>query len=341
MKKPILFVFMGFTAFASTANAVIGGKSVIYVHGLQTLAFDRDITVAAREADARAQAGVIRPFVDHFIFFDSAERLNVQNNNLRDQINAIADTGSCVSGCLIVTASTGDLVTRHFLSRLNQWGVDTQRFRVTATFDVVGAGGGTELADLAASVVGNPFLSGTADLLAGIIIGADVNSVEDLGIVNDLRPNVARSIGTSFNSIPKLRIAAGDGGLTSAFISGGDDGVVPLHSACGSSRAESVDSCSRSIDIDGRIRSASGPRSFLFNHFPIIMAEDVAHTEAADDVPSGTLVAVNNNRNFNGVDISFSERSFSTGFWFFRRNFRTISKPSSQSLGAFLISEID
>lgn len=341
MRKLIVFMFLVCTAFASNAYAAIGGKSVIYVHGLQTIAFDRDITQAALEADARAQSGVIRPFVDHFIFFDSGQRLNAQNNNLRDQINAIASTGDCITGCLIITASTGDLVARHFLSRLNQWGVDTQAFRVTATFDVVGAGGGTELADLAASVVGNPFLSGTADLLAGIILGADVNSVADLGIVNDLRPTIARSTGTAFNSIPKLRIAAGDGGLTSAFIAGGDDGVVPLHSACGSSRADGVGSCSRSIDIDGRIRSVSGPRSFMFNHFPIIMAEDIAHAEAADNAPSGTLVAVNNNRTFNGVQISFSERTFSTGFWFFRRNFRTINKPSSQSLGAFLISEID
>lgn len=341
MKKLVVFMFLALVASVPAANATIGGKSVIYVHGLQTLAFDRDITQAAREADARAQSGVLRPFVDHFIFFDSAQRLNAQNNSLRDQINAIANTGSCVSGCLIITASTGDLVTRHFLSRLNQWGVNTQNFRITATFDVVGAGGGTELADLAASVVGNPFLVGTADLLAGIILGADVNSVSDLGIVNDLRPAVARSTGTAFNSIPKLRIAAGDGGLTSAFISGGDDGVVPLHSACGSSRADGVSSCSRSIEIDGRLRSADGPRSFMFNHFPIIMAEDIAHTEAADDAPSGTLVAVNNNRSFNGVDISFNERSFSTGWWIFKRYFRTIDKPSSQSLGDFLISEID
>ncbi len=341
MRAVILCIFLACIGFASTSNASIAGKPVIYVHGLQLLAFDQDINQEAREADARAQSGVLRPFVDHFIFFDSTQRLNAQNISLRDQINVIADTGACVNGCLIITASTGDLVTRHFLSRLNQWGVDTQKFRVTATFDVVGAGGGTELADLAASVVSNPLLSGTADLLAGLILNADVNSVSDLGIVNDLRPSVARSTGTTFNSIPRLRIAAGDGGLTSPFISGGDDGVVPLHSACGSSRSEGVDSCSRSIEIDGQLSSANGPRSFMFNHFPIIMAEDIAHTEAADDAPSGTLVAVNNNRTFNGVGIDFNERSFSSGWWIFRRSFRTINKPDSQSLGAFLISEID
>ena len=341
MRKLIICIFLSSMGFASIAGASIAGKSVIYVHGLQTIAFDRDITQAALQADARAQSGVLQPFVDHFIFFDSAQRLNAQNNALRDQINDIVDAGSCTNGCLILSASTGDLVTRHFLSRLNQWGISSQDFRITATFDVVGAGGGTELADLAASVVGNPLLSGIADLLAGIILSADVNSVADLGIVNDLRPAIARSTATTFNSVPRLRIAAGDGGITSAFISGGDDGVVPLHSACGSSRADGIGSCSRSIDLDGRLTSADGPRSFLFNHFPIIMAEDLAHTEPADNIPSGRLVAVNNNRSFSGIDVSFDERSFSTGFWIFRRNFRIIDKPNSQSLGAFLIDEIN
>ena len=143
-------------------------------------------------------------------------------------------------------------------------------------------------------------------------------------------------------SVPRLRVATADGNiLSSGLISGNDDGVIPMHSSCGSSRAESIDSCSRSIEADGRLRSADGPRSFLSNHFPIIMAEDVSHTAFADNDRSGTLVAVNNNRSFNGVNINLNERSFSTGFWIFKRYFRTIDKPRSQSLAAYLVSEID
>ncbi len=343
MRKLIVFMFVAMSAFAFNANAEIGGKKVIFIHGNQPAAFDRDITQAEREANARAQAGdILGSVIDHYIFYESAIRLGAQNNALRAQINTITATGDCVQGCLIISYSTGDLFTRHILTRLNQWQIDTQRFRILATFDMAGAGGGTELADLAASIVANPFLQLPADLIADIFFDADVDSVEDIGIVNDLRPSIARSIGIVSTSVPRLRVATADGNiLSSGLISGNDDGVIPMHSSCGSSRAESIDSCSRSIEADGRLRSADGPRSFLSNHFPIIMAEDVSHTAFADNDRSGTLVAVNNNRSFNGVNINLNERSFSTGFWIFKRYFRTIDKPRSQSLAAYLVSEID
>ena len=59
MRKLIVFMFVAMSAFAFNANAEIGGKKVIFIHGNQPAAFDRDITQAEREANARAQAGDI------------------------------------------------------------------------------------------------------------------------------------------------------------------------------------------------------------------------------------------------------------------------------------------
>ena len=44
MRKLLVFIFLTWVTMISAASAAIGGKSVVYVHDLQTLAFDRDIT---------------------------------------------------------------------------------------------------------------------------------------------------------------------------------------------------------------------------------------------------------------------------------------------------------
>lgn len=344
MKKSVGCLILIIGLISGSAQAAIGGKKVVFVHGLQTKAFttlfdsNRD---AILRADAQVQAGTyLRNFFDDFIYFDSAKRLSANSLSLYNQVKRLESEGTCKDGCYFMTASTGDLVSRYIMSRLGQWGIDSSKFRVLLTFDLVGAGGGTEGADVIVAVVeGNPISAAIADVLGKVFVGGPINFGALTGIINDLRPSIARQTAMQSNSVPRLRIAGGEETfLISAFLKGGDDSVVPLHSACGSSRAESVDSCSRSIGLNGKVGSANGPRSYLYNHFPIVMATDMKHTQIDY---TGTLVAMNNGRNFGPLNYSVSEKTRTTGWWIFKKTYRTINKPSNQQAVQFLVNEFN
>jgi len=342
MKRILSFLVVSLL-FTPLVNAEIDGKKVIYLHGLQTKAFttfssNRDQIL---EADAQAQAGAfLRSRFDDFIYYDSAQRLSANSSSLFAQVKRIEQAGTCRDGCYLFTASTGDLVGRYVMSRLGQWGVDRNKFRILLTFDLVGAGGGTEGADTIVAVTqGNPIASALGNLLGSIFVGGPLNFNSVAGIINDLRPSIARRTSTQANVVPRLRIAGGKTTfLISALLKGGDDGVVPLHSACGSAVQESIDSCSRSIRIDGRVASADGPRNLWYNHFPIVMGEDLAHT---DSDYRGKLVAINNGRNFGFFRYNVAEKTRTTGWWIFKKTFRTVDKPSSKLAVEFLINEIE
>ncbi|MCH2189686.1 MAG: hypothetical protein MK188_02020 [Gammaproteobacteria bacterium] len=342
--RNILLLLFGLCFFMSSAQAEIDGKKVVFVHGLQTKAFTLlfDPNRQSKlEADAQSQAGsFLQSRFDDFIYFDSAKRLSANSVSLYQQVKRIEQAQTCSDGCYFFTASTGDLVTRYILSKLGQWGIDRNKFKVLLTFDLVGAGGGTEGADTIVAVVqGNPISVALNSLFAQFFLGTQIDFGSLVGIINDLRPSVARQTAMQANVVPRLRIAAGEETfLISAFLKGGDDSVVPLHSACGSSRQEAVDSCSRSIELDGRLKSSSGPRSFLYNHFPIAMATDMKHT---DTDYTGRLVAVNNNSKFGPLSYDVNERSYSTGWWIFKKKYRVIDKPNSMKATEFFVTEIE
>lgn len=343
MKNLLSFLIL-MLLFAPTANAEIDGKKVVFIHGLQTVAFtsmnDPNRDAVLRE-DAQAQAGpFLRGRFDDYIYFDSAKRLSVNSASLYSQVKRIESERTCQNGCYFMTASTGDLVARYIMSRLGQWQVDPSKFRVLLSFDLVGAGGGTEGADTIVSIVeGNPVSAAISGVLAQLFLGISINSGTLVGIINDLRPTIARQTATQSSAIPRLRIVGGqETFLISALLRGGDDSVVPLHSACGSARAESVYSCSRSIKIDGQLTSASGPRTLMYNHFPIVMGKDMQHTEIDYN---GTLVAVNNGKNFGHFTYDVNEKTRTTGWWIFKKKFRTIDKPSSTQAVEFLVNVIE
>lgn len=342
--KHLLSLFVALLLIAPQAEAAIGGKKTVYIHGLQTKAFtsllDPNRDAVLRE-DAQAQAGpFLRGRFDDFIYFDSAKRLSSNSASLYSQVKRIESSRLCQNGCYFMTASTGDLVARYIMSRLNQWQVDPAKFRVLLSFDLVGAGGGTEGADTIVSIVeGNPVSLAVNAVLATFFFGSTINFGDAVGIINDLRPSIARQTATQSSAVPRLRIVGGEETfLISSFLRGGDDSVVPMHSACGSARAESVYSCSRSIRLDGRVASADGPSSFWYNHFPIVMGKDMQHTEIDY---TGTLVAVNNGKNFGPFRYDVNETTRSTGWWIFKKYYRTINKPSTQLAVEFLVNEIE
>ena len=338
---------------SSSAQAEIAGKKIIFVHGLQTshLLQERGtLTAEQRRADAIEQAGIFAPRVEDYITYSSTERLQgAVQQEVYSQIKTIEAAGTCSQGCLLVTASTGDLVTRFMLSRLNAWNIDSSKFRVLGTVDMVGAGGGSELADVAVSVLtSNNIFSAAARAAMKAWLGADFSGSEPaaLGILHDLRPSIARVTATSNSSVPRVKIAGGGQvvplNLTGVFLDGTDDGVVAMHSACGARFKESIDSCSNNIRIDGRLASANGPSwGFWHNQFPILMAEKMGHTQAATTDPVGRLVAMNAGINLGGISINPREREFSTGRWFWKKNFRIVNYNESTPFATFLVNEID
>jgi hypothetical protein len=100
-----------------------------------------------------------------------------------------------------------------------------------------------------------------------------------------LQTSVARNHATgAIPAIPRIRVAGtGDefyGFATHGLITGSDDSVVPLHSACGSAFVSGYESCSDDLRIDGRITSVSrAPKNHdLYDfHYPLVMSETLEH----------------------------------------------------------------
>ncbi len=309
------FIALLVLAVSGQAHAKLAGKNVVLVHG-----FISD-DLGSQPNTSEQQANSIDYWRDFWnaraeghLAWSSAQRVTGGiKDSIRSQIQAFEQNGLCAQGCVFVTHSTGDLVLRDALRRLGQWGIDTSRFRVLAVLDLAGAGGGTGLADLAVNTANsNVPLSGLVRDIGGLALGIDFTE-SNLGVLNDLRVSAARNIATQNNVYPRLRfVGAGTlfAGITKLFIEGSDDSVVPMHSACGARFRDDDDSCSNSVRVNGQLRSADGPSSLYFNHFPIIMGESVDHEEARNDRrPGGQLTTVVNNRTFGGIRVDFSTRT--------------------------------
>jgi len=202
------------------------------------------------------------------------------------QAEEISASGLCDAGCVLVTHSTGDLIARYFLDTQND--IMEKPLNIVATLDFAGAGGGTELADVTVSAVVNQDKNLLAWLLAnngGLMISGNTTP-ENLGVVYDLQPSVARTLGMNFNNtVPRLRFSSDNGtDLTGALVLGTDDGIVPAHSSCGSVKNEAIDSCSDVLAYDGEIHKANGPYALMQNHYPVIMAKGLNHADIHTNV---------------------------------------------------------
>lgn len=224
----------------------------------------------------------------------SHERLQqkIATDYLWPKLQQLSRDGTCQSGCILVTHSTGDLVSRFLLENQANWlrSAGLQPLNIVATFDFAGAGGGSELADLAVNV---------ADGKGGALVKAAVRAWlghepnrANIGVLNDLQVNVARQLVPSpQNRVPRVRFVAGGSdylGTTSAFLPGTDDGVVASHSACGAATAGSFGSCNSQIALDGKVSNQSDAvRAFLPNHLPLLMAADYSHSATIGSTVKG------------------------------------------------------
>ncbi|MBW4933444.1 hypothetical protein [Marinobacter sp. F4206] len=309
--------------YAGTAQAQLAGHNVILVHGFQqedlanppenfqavkTAGEDYWRTFWLARSDARVDWGS-----DGRIEGDIAQQAY-------QQIRQISQQGLCNNYCIIVSHSTGDLLTRYLLENQARWlqSEGLPPLKILAAIDYSGAGGGTELADLAISIAYNDSwynwpLKAAVQAFTGI-----EPQPGKLGVVNDLQTNTARNLAVSPNSIPRLRFVAGGssyGGITKPFISGTDDGVVPTHSACGSTTADGIDSCSNSISLAGKVTSQNGPDDLWFNHFPVLMNEGVTHSGVLGSETGNTSVPVVNNTTLNGLRVDFASRAYNQRAW--------------------------
>jgi len=324
---------------SSGVQAKLAGKNVVLVHGF----ISGHLNTRPNQAERLRQGNDYwsdywAPRAEATLVYPSFERVQGRiKDDVRSQFLEYERSGLCIDGCIFVTHSTGDLVLRDALTRLNQWGIDRSRFKVLSVIDLAGAGGGTGLADLAVGVAETRGpITGIVRSIAGAVL--QTNFVpERLGVLNDLRVSTARSIAQQNNAYPRLRVAgAGDAfvRITKGFIRGYDDSVVGMHSACGARFAGDVESCSSSIRSNGQLARAKGPGSLLHNHFPIVMGDRADHEELRNNASfGGHLTTVVNNRTIGGLNLDFQTNTNRRGWsWFIR--VREITGSNRKSVSA-------
>ena len=321
--KAAMALTAGGMVWAGSAQAQLAGHNVILVHGFQ----QEDL--ASPPADLNAVRNAGEDYWRTFWLSRSDARIDwgsdgrIEGNIAQQayqQLRQISQQGLCNNYCIVVSHSTGDLVTRYLLENQARWlqADGLPPLRILASLDYSGAGGGTELADLALSIAYNDSwynwpLKQAVSAFTGI-----TPEPGRLGVVNDLQTNVARNLAVSPNNIPRLRFVAGGssyGGITKPFISGTDDGVVPTHSACGATSSSGIDSCSGSISLSGKVANQNGPSGLYYNHYPVLMNEGVTHSGVLGSETGNTSVPVVNNTTLNGLRVDFASRTYNQRAW--------------------------
>ncbi len=337
MKTKIIMVVLMSLLFSVSAVAKLNGKNVVLVHGFQQDDLKNRPNSSAQQSNANNYwSAYWGNRAERTLYWPSHERVTGKiKDTIRDQIKSLESSRTCSNGCVFVTHSTGDLVLRDALTRLGQWGVNQNNFKVIAVLDFAGAGGGTELADVAVNIAqGSGVVNAVQKAAIRTFLGFDPTP-STVGVLNDLRPANARNISRNNNPVPRLRFV-GEGteflGVTKPFMKGKSDSVVPMHSACGASSSSAYDSCSRSVRVNGQLRSTNGPSSLFFNHYAVLMGESTAHSEAISNARSGDFTTVTNNTT-KGVKVDFSTKTERKWWsWFYK--VRLVRNGSSKSMSA-------
>jgi hypothetical protein len=311
--------------------AAIAGHNVILVHGFQPT----NLIIRPKTDDKIAMNGYNywsqywNQRAEARLDWSSAERVEGGiAKQIYNKAVTLSQSGLCQDGCVMVTHSTGDLVARYFLEHQEEWltSAGYQPLNVLAVLDFAGAGGGTELANAAVSAFNaglkktTTTTSSTSRLWAAVTawLGKNFDASKILGVVNDLQPTVARNLGTTPSSIPHLRFAGSGSeflGITSFFISGTDDGVVPSHSSCGSSKVDTYKSCSPNVAFNGKLTSVKAPDDFYQNYYPVLMGERTTHNGTVNEKEKGSLMTFANNKFLAGLDVEFDTYTEEVKTW--------------------------
>jgi hypothetical protein len=284
------------------AYAQIAGYNVIAIHGF--------ILTDIINPPSRDEVLNRRPIgsfwagnAEGYLNWSGAERLEGGIAQIVfEQAKQLAANGVCLAGCVLVTHSTGDLIARYFLAHQDNWlrAAGYEPLNIVASIDLSGAGGGTDLADVAVAAANGWYIPLWMKLAAGAVLGMDldITDYDELGVVIDLSTSVARNTAMWPSDIPRLRFSVNGGDLldpvmgqiraaTKVIIKGADDTVIPAHSICGSASPRHIESCSNRVDYKGELGSYRGPEGLLHNHYPILMAHHYDHFDVIKDVHRG------------------------------------------------------
>lgn len=331
-----------------SAHAQLAGKNVILVHGLQTSQLMREqVTDAQVEQEGADYWNEFwNQYADDRLDWSSKSRLGGDTAvRAYNKVIEWAQTGFCREGCIFVTHSTGDLVVRYLLDKQDVWtqAAGLPELNVLAVLDFAGAGGGSELADLAIDVAdGGSLLEWSVSKAVSAYLGFDVTP-STLGVLEDLRPTVARQTATAPSSVPRLRFVGGGTeyfGLTGGFLPGTDDGVVALHSACGGNAIAKVDSCVNYRALDGKASSVRAPSGLWHNHYPVLMGKKTHHGGTVRQQTGVELAYVNANFNAAGVSLALDTQSRTSGWWLWKNTYHTVKNSAGRSMSQVLVSSI-
>jgi len=344
MKKSLFLLLTGLITGA--AQAAVGGYPVVLVHGFQPNNLQSKPTgeeVSSNGEQYWAQYWLDR--ADERIDWPSQERIanKITSDYVWPKLQQMSREGTCAGGCVFVTHSTGDLVTRYIIDNQALWlqNAGMQPLNIVATFDFAGAGGGVELADLAVNVAnGTGLIDATLKFAVSLWLG-NTPTPSTIGVLNDLRVNSARQLAAFPDSrVPRLRFAGAGSdflGATGAFLPGEDDGVVASHSSCGAASVGSYNSCSRSVAFDGNLTSVSAPSQFMPNHYPMLMSEGYSHADTILNNAKDEVTTANSSASYlNGDNLQFNTYEEKRGWWIFSSRYRLVRNSANTSMSSLI-----
>ncbi len=320
---------------------------IVLIHGFQPqqLISDGDVTASGQNY----WQGYWNNLSDARIDWPSYERIEgkIASDYVWPKLKSFSESNFCDPGCIFVTHSTGDLVARYIIDNQETWleNAGLQPLNIVATFDIAGAGGGSELADLAVSVAqGTESWTFVIEAALEAWLGGDLS--DEMGVLHDLKVNNARQLAPLPDArIPRLRFV-GDAseylGVTSPFIQGHDDGVVGSHSACGGNRQGKYGSCSTQVAFDGKLTAQNNAvPGFMPYHYPMLMGEDYSHGSLLEPEQEGKVTAASNQQNLlSGESIQFDTYTKTTGWWLWKSNYLYVQNSGNDSMSALIYDAI-
>ncbi|PKF81585.1 hypothetical protein CW749_02820 [Vibrio sp. vnigr-6D03] len=341
MKKLICSLACLMACISTGASAAISQHPVILIHG-----FNADQLSEKPNAQQVALAGEEgwRSYwlsrSDERIDWPSHERIQgkIASDYVWPKLQSLSRNNTCANGCIFVTHSTGDLIARHILDNQKRWleNAGLTPLNIVATVDFAGAGGGSELADIAINAAegggaGNWTLRQALSLWLGM-----VPTTGNTGVLNDLKVANARQLSATPDSrVPRVRIVGDRSdfwGLTAGFLPGHDDGVVAAHSSCGAKSAGSYNSCSAFVGLNGKLTAQSrGVTRFMAQHYPLLMGEDYSHSSLIDNKHEGKVTTARANLSLsNGKTVTVNTEDQSS--WWSSSVYRYVQHSDSQSM---------
>lgn len=338
-----LVILSTFIAGFISMSAYSKEYKIVLIHGFQPqqLISDGDVT----QSGQNYWQGYWDALSDERIDWPSYERIEqkIATDYVWPKLKSFSETNFCSPGCIFVTHSTGDLVARHIIENQENWleNAGLEPLNIVATFDIAGAGGGSELADLAVSVAQNTE-AWTFVIEAALEAWLGGDLTDELGVLHDLKVNNARQLSPFPDArIPRLRFA-GDAsdylGVTSPFIQGNDDGVVGSHSSCGGNRQARFGSCSRIIDFNGKSENQNDAVSgFMPYHYPMLMSESYSHGSLLEPRNKGKVTVASSQQNLlSGEQIKFNTYTTTSGWWLWKSNYVYVQKSNKDSMSELI-----